>query len=212
MNLDSTMKRLVEGYRSFHKKHFEGDCTLYDDLVTHGQKPEILLIACCDSRVDPAIVFNCTPGDLFVVRNVANLVPPYQDDPKYHSTSAAMQFAVCNLKVKDIIIFGHSYCGGIQSLFEDYNKEEHSFISEWMGIAEPARDAVIDKYPGRKKEELCSHCEKESLVISYKNLYTFPWINERIENGDLNAHAWHFDIKSGKIAAYDEENKAFEII
>lgn len=212
MTYDSTMNRLITGYKTFRKKHFEGDCTLYDELVTHGQKPEILLIACCDSRVDPALVFNCNPGDLFVVRNVANLVPPYQDDPKYHSTSAAIQFAVNSLGVKDIIIFGHSYCGGIQSLFSDYNEEEHSFISEWMGIAAPARDKVMSSAPDAPKEELCGLCEKESLVISHNNLYSFPWIKERISKGELSTHAWHFDIKTGKITSYNSELKSFEEI
>jgi len=143
MTTSSTITSLIEGYRKFRAKHFEESKT-YDSLVEYGQNPNVMLIACCDSRVDPAIVTGCEPGELFVTRNVANLVPPYEKDAGYHGTSAALEFGVTGLEVSDIIIFGHSHCGGIRTLMEaPDNKDPSDFITAWMNIATPAKQIIL---------------------------------------------------------------------
>ncbi len=140
---ESAIFPLIEGYKQFKEKYFKNTKS-FDDLVKYGQKPKVLVVACCDSRVDPSIVTNCNPGELFVVRNVANLVPPFDGDHRHHSTSAALEFGVMDLEVSDIIVFGHSHCGGIRALMESSEDENTSdFITAWMSIAKPAKQQVL---------------------------------------------------------------------
>jgi carbonic anhydrase len=203
------VKRLVDGYKNFHIKYFEsGDTSLYQDLVKKGQAPKTMIIACSDSRVDPGIILNCSPGELFVVRNVANLVPPCEDDAKRHGTSAALEFAVCFLEVEHIIVLGHTHCGGIQALLNDSKEHMHGFIARWMEIAQDARAKALKEYTSRHERE--QHCGEYSLMASLNNLYTFPWINERIAAGTLSLHAWYFDLETGDIRSYNTITKAFE--
>jgi carbonic anhydrase len=200
---------LVSGYRKFKAKHYE-QANYYDHLVEYGQKPKVLVVACCDSRVDPAIVTSCQPGELFVVRNVANLVPPYDETPEHHGTSAAIEFGIKGLGVSDIIIFGHSHCGGIRALIE---KSEESaptdFIDTWMNIATPAKDAVFYNYPDCSLEEKAAHCEKASLLVSLENLSKFPWVDSCVKNNQLALHAWYFNLSSGVIERYDANKSGF---
>lgn len=207
--MGSTITHLLEGYKQFKQKHFD-DEKLFDGLVKQGQQPKILFVACCDSRVDPAIVTGCQPGELFVVRNVANLVPPYDSDPRHHGTSAALEYAVLDLNISDIVIFGHSHCGGIHALMEASDeKDETSFLDMWMGIAKQAKKRVIEKYPNSSPEEQAYFCEKESLLTSLKNLNTFPWITERVQQKTLALHAWYFNLATGSIEAYQTETEKF---
>lgn len=202
---------LVKGYQKFHTHYYGSDKTLFENLVKEGQRPKFMFIACCDSRVDPAIITDCSPGDLFVVRNVANLVPPCDSDLKHHATSAALEFAVCNLQVKHIIILGHSDCGGIQALMKNEITDHNtSFITSWMNIAQPARQKVLTEFASESFEQQTKRCEKMSLMISLKNLYTFPWVKEGLKNQQLSTHAWHFDLPSGQIVAFNPENQQFE--
>lgn len=205
------VKSLIEGYKKFKQHYFEKENPLFDELVREGQKPEILAIACSDSRVDPAIVTNCLPGELFVIRNVANLVPPYEENGGYHGTSAALEFGVCGLGVKHIIVFGHSQCGGIISLFEqpEYAQAEKGFLSKWMEIAKPTYEAAIEKVDGLSLQDQLIACGKNSIVSSLHNLRTFPWIREAEVKGDLQLHGWHFDLLTGVIKSFDAEKKAF---
>ncbi len=206
---NSVINVLVEGYKQFKTEHFE-ESNLYDDLVEYGQQPKVLVVACCDSRVDPAIVTNCKPGELFVVRNVANLVPPYDNDPKHHGTSAALEFGVTGLGVSDIIVFGHSHCGGIRALMEQSeNLKAHTFITAWMNIAKDAKQRVLAEHTKESLDSQSHHCEKESLLISLQNLKTFPWIAERIATKRLALHAWYFNLKTGMIETYDAKVQAF---
>ena len=199
--LISAIPSLIEGYKKFKSKYFDQSKS-YEDLVEHGQKPKVLMVACCDSRADPAIITGCEPGELFVVRNVANLIPPFDNDLHHHGTSAALEFAVMGLEVSDIIIFGHSHCGGIRALMEEPKYASSDFISAWMDIAKSAKQRVLKDYPQCSLDDQAHHCEKESLLVSLDNLKTFPWIRERVSKGQLFLHVWYFDLNTGIIEAY----------
>ena len=195
----SILNKLIEGNAEFRKQYFQGDRSLYQDLKNE-QRPEVMVIACSDSRVDPALVMNCRPGDLFVVRNVANLVPPCQDDGGYHGTSAALEFAVTGLKVKHIIVFGHTQCGGITALMESriIGKQAH-FISKWMDIVEPACEETHRNLGNEPLATQVEHCSQEALLLSLKNLHSFPFVKAKVEAGTLFLHAWYFDLADGSI-------------
>lgn len=205
---------LIEGYQKFRELHFEEGDTFYANLVRQGQRPKALIIACSDSRVDPALVMNCQPGDVFVVRNVANIVPPYEDDHHYHGTSAALEFGVTVLGINNVILFGHTMCGGIQSLFDhSYDgRGEGSFLVKWMSLAQPAHDLVEAHHAHEPMDDRVTLCGEYSLVNSLKNLRTFPWIQEKITEGSLRIHAWNFNMSNGVIEAYDEVSDSFKPI
>lgn len=203
---------LVQGYVAFRNSYFNGGNDLYEKLVAEGQKPKILMVACSDSRVDPAIVLGCQPGDLFVVRNVANLIPPCESDHGYHGTSAALEFGIKALEIKNIVLFGHRRCGGIQSLFDEpqKNKEKLSFIEKWMGLARPAFEKVQQEHTHLSREDKIMTCEQYSLLNSLENLMSFDWIQERVNAKQLFLHAWYFDIQSGLIHVYDTLDNSFK--
>lgn len=193
---------LIEGYHRFREGHCEEKAEYR--ALAQGQNPKILYISCCDSRVEPSLILTCKPGDLFTVRNVANLVPPCNVDPRHHGTSAALEFAVTILDVTDIVICGHSQCGGIQALMCDSTKQTNDFIDTWMNIAKPAKETILAKHHDCTFEEQLMHCEKESVLVSINNLKTFPWIKKRLDRGEIFLHAWHFDIGSALLQEYSE--------
>lgn len=209
------INRLIQGYEQFRNQYFNNPHNiLYEDLVKNGQNPKTMVIACSDSRVDPSIILNSSPGELFVVRNVANLVPPFDNDPKHHGTSAALEFAVQGLKVENIVILGHSHCGGIRALLSEDKKligpKQADFISSWMSIAKEAKEKALaecKKQPIDHKEKIC---EEHSLAISMNNLLTFPWIEEKVKLGLLALHAWRFDLTNGVLQRFNPESKKFE--
>ena len=204
------------GYKYFQKQYFQGNQELYEELVKNGQRPTYLVIACSDSRVDPALILNCKPGDLFVVRNVANLVPPYEFDSHYHGTSAALEFGICGLGIKHIIILGHSQCGGITTLLESYGEKavttKDSFISKWMELANPACTVAHELHSELSLEEKSNHCAMHSILSSVENLYTFPWIKEKVDKKQLLLHAWYFDLKTGNLNCYNDKLAQFEVL
>ena len=159
--------------------------TLSTDLARDGQSPPAMVIACADSRVAPEMIFDCAPGDIFVVRNVSNLVPPYEPDAGKHGTSAALEFAVTALNVRSIVVLGHSQCGGIRALMQGPNGNNGDFIASWMTIATKARTRVCDAPDAASQsfETLCYRCEQESIRASLDNLMTFPWVAERVAAG-----------------------------
>lgn len=205
---------LLEGYRKFREQYYGESNLLFEDLVRWGQRPKILMIACSDSRVDPALVLNSQPGDLFMVRNVANLIPPFEDDQAYHGTSAALEFGICVLGIQHVILFGHTQCGGIQSLFESSSQKpkEKSFITKWMELARPAHQAILDLHGNQSLEEKVTLCGQYSLINSLNNLMTFPWINAKVHDGSLTLHAWNFDLTKGKLEAFDPQENRFKTI
>jgi carbonic anhydrase len=196
------MHRLIEGYRVFHQTYFEQHRGMFDRLA-QGQAPKAMVISCCDSRVDPGLIFNAEPGEIFTLRNIANLVPPYAPDDHYHGTSAAIEFAVRSLAVEHIVVLGHARCGGIAALLGEH---EGDFIGPWMRMAEPARRHVLSIAADRPPEVRQRLCEHETLKISLENLRSFPWIRERVQAGQLTLHAWYFDIEQGLLQALDQES------
>ena len=208
----SSPKQLIEGFSRFRERHFAKDDALFRGLAEQGQAPKILVVACCDARVDPALVLDCAPGDLFVIRNVANLVPPAENQGHYHGTSAALEFGVRKLNVGHIIVLGHAQCGGIHALLEGYVQKEDAFISEWMGIADAARDRVNREYAGVDNATRHRACEQQAILVSLDNLKTFPWISERVEQGSLELHGWYFDIERGELLCYNAAARQFEVL
>ncbi|MBT4769014.1 MAG: carbonic anhydrase [Rhodospirillaceae bacterium] len=207
--------RLVAGFKAFRREHFEENRDNFRDLAEKGQAPKILIIACSDSRVDPAIITQAAPGDLFVVRNVANLVPPCEgeDSGHYHGTSAALDFAVRDLSVRHIIVIGHARCGGIEALITTpVGAAPKGFIGNWVSIASAARDKVLQEMPTASLAEKTDACEKEGIKSSLANLMTFPWVAEKVTAGELMLHGWYFDLNAGTLLALDPKNDAFHPI
>lgn len=190
--------RLIAGFKSFRETYYEEQPDFYRSLVEKGQKPDVMVIACSDSRVNPSIIAKAEPGELFIVRNVANLVPPYEPDSHYHGTSAAIEFAVRDLNVEHIIVLGHSHCGGIRCLCEGHeDAKNREFIDGWMSIVEQARDDSL------KGEAQRRNVEREAVKVSLDNLLTFPWVKRRVENGRLKLHGWLFDLEAGELLAHE---------
>jgi len=187
------MEDLIAGYRRFRGGTWRNERTRFNELSKFGQKPRALVIGCSDSRTDPQMVFNAAPGELFVVRNVANLVPPYGPDDQPHGSSAAIEFAVRALKIPQIIVMGHAMCGGIQALLNGAPEDVSDFVSQWVRIAEPARLRAMTA-PSEQRQDFCEH---ESVRLSLANLMSFPWIATAVGAGTLKLHGCFFDIRSG---------------
>jgi len=187
------MDDLIAGYRRFRAGTWRAERSRFEELSRLGQNPRALVIACSDSRTDPQMVFNAAPGELFVVRNIANLAPPYGPDEKPHGISAAIEFAVRALRVREIVIMGHAMCGGIQALLNGAPAEVSDFVGQWVRIAEPARQRAMAA-PAQRRQDVCEH---ESVRLSLENLLTFPWIKSAVDTGELTLHGCFFDIRSG---------------
>ncbi len=190
---------LADRYKRFKFRHFTANQEQYESLAEYGQNPEIMVVSCCDSRVEPEVIFAAMPGELFVVRNVANLVPPYETSGKYHGVSAALEFAVLNLRVKHIVVMGHSGCGGIRASLEHdaARQTEAAFISNWMSMLDGARDEVVQKHAGKPAAELRAALELSGVKTSIANLRTFPCIQILESKGRIQLHGVHFDISTG---------------
>lgn len=195
------MKTLLEGYERFRDGYWLQHKELYSTLAREGQSPSAMVIACADSRVAPETIFDCAPGEIFVVRNVSALVPPYEPDNQKHATSAALEFAVNSLNVRSIIVLGHSNCGGIRALMKGPAHGSHDFIDSWMEIAKIARQRVCDSPQSAEDsfETQCAACEHEAIRVSLANLLTFPWIKERVLDGRLTLTGLHFNVETGNL-------------
>lgn len=206
----TSISQLVEGFQRFREQHFERNDSLYQQLVKEGQTPKTLVVACCDSRVDPALVLDCEPGDLFVIRNVANLVPPAEGRAGHHGTTAAIEYGVRTLGVEHIIVLGHAHCGGIRTLIRSGSVNAPvSFIDDWMCLAESARSSVMAEIPQATQEEQARACEQRAILVSLDNLMTFNWVREQVEAGRLTLHGWYFDIEHGQLLRYDATTRGF---
>ena len=190
------MDSLVRGYRRFRTETWPQQRRIFEALAERGQRPSALVIACIDSRVDPATIFDTAPGDMLVVRNVANLVPPYAPDNAYHGTSAALEFGVRVLEVPRLIVLGHSGCGGVQALMGGAPAEAGDFIATWMSIAEPARQTAL-KETRLPERQLAA--EQDVVRLSLRNLMSFPWIAERAAAGKLTLVGAWFSIETGTL-------------
>ena len=203
---------LVEGYRRFLTARYPQEAALYSQLAEEGQSPKTMIIACCDSRADPAMIFNARPGQLFIVRNVANLVPPHEPPDDYHGTSAALEFAVNGLEVETILVMGHGRCGGVRAYLDGlYERpEKPGFIQRWMSLLNPARAEVMPLMAGKPIETRQQILEFASVRHSIENLRTFPFIRDRLADGRLRLRGAYFDIADGKLLALDPETGDFD--
>jgi carbonic anhydrase len=189
--------QLLAGYRQFTREHLAEQAALYRDLSKLGQFPGVMMIACADSRVDPATIFSAGPGQLFVVRNVANLAPPYEEGGGYHGTSAAIEFAVEHLGVQDIVIMGHGQCGGISASLSE--RPVGKFIAPWVDMISGTRDAVLRENPGADKSAIQQALEFAAIGHSLQNLLSFPFIKSAADAGQLRLHGAWFAIASGEL-------------
>jgi len=195
------MDRLIEGYRRFRSEVWPAQRARYEALSNKGQSPETLVIACSDSRVDPQTVFGAAPGEMFVVRNVAGLVPTYQPDARYHGTSAAVEYAVRVLKVPRVVVLGHAQCGGVQAMVEGAPAEAQDFVEPWMSMARSVLRDIHDHHaPG-----VLSRCEVEVVRLSLSNLMTFPWIAEAVDAGRVALAGFRFEIRTGILERLENE-------
>lgn len=188
------MDQLIEGYRKFRSDIWPSERARYQALAKMGQHPEALVISCSDSRVDPQSVFGAVPGELFVVRNVAALVPPYQPDANYHGTSAALEFGIRVLQIPRIVILGHAQCGGVRAMVEGAPDEARDFVEPWIQIARPVMDGDA---PQSGSADPLAHYEKEVVRLSMAHLRTFPWIEDALQAGRLEIAGFRFDIHTG---------------
>jgi carbonic anhydrase len=187
------MQILIDGYRTFRQTTWPERRAAYEALAANGQRPVAMVIACSDSRLDPSLIFGAAPGGLFIVRNVANLVPPYEQDGAYHGTSAALEFAVRGLQIPNIVVMGHAQCGGVHALLNGVPDTLGDFVKPWMRIATRAK---LRAEAGRP-EDLATACEHETVRVSLENLRTFPWIAEREASGALELHGMFYQIHTG---------------
>lgn len=192
--MEKSIQKILQGYQEFRQKYVFGDTAIMQHLSDYGQKPQVMIVACCDSRVDPALILQCDPGDLFVVRNVANIVPPYEHDTGHHGTSAALEFGIKFLEIKKLILLGHTQCGGIRALVDSkrgIGGGANDFITDWVSLVEHDGGTLNpDEYA------------QQALHESHKNCLTFPWITERVAQEKLTIDLWFFDIQQGQVSTY----------
>jgi carbonic anhydrase len=206
------IETLLNGFRKFREMYFEKAPGLYRDLLSHGQNPHFAVVACSDSRVDPAIVLQTEPGDIFVVRNVAAFVPPYEEVGHYHDTSAALEFAVTGLGVDHIIIIGHAQCGGIAAMVRKQEGGDvgGKFMPAWTDQLRVARERVLAADPGLDGDALLGASERQSVRMSLDNLTTFPFVREAMATGHLSLHGWYLNIFEGVLEVWNPDTETFE--
>ncbi|HET7817359.1 MAG TPA: carbonic anhydrase [Sphingomicrobium sp.] len=202
---------LIEGYRRFRETGWKRERERWSELA-EGQSPRVMIIACSDSRVEPAIIFDAKPGEMFVVRNVANLAPPFETAPGHHGVSAALEFAVTQLEVEQILVMGHGSCGGcaaaLTGRFDDADDGAGRFISNWVNLLREARDRVRERHRELGPEAFLD-MELECVKVTLANLRTFEWVATREKAGALSLHGCHFSIAEGLLRMYDEAEESF---
>lgn len=202
--MDEDMDKLIAGYRAFRHCRWPGERERYAELARSGQKPRTLVIACSDSRSDPATVFDALPGELFVVRNIAAIVPPPEIDGAHHGTSAAIAFAVMILEVSNILVMGHAQCGGVAAAIDGRTGEGVPFLRSWIELLSPAVARVPAHDAGRH-----AAVERASVLLSMERLMSFPFVAERVEAGTLTLNGARFGIADGELEVYDKAARAF---
>ena len=210
MSHKNIFEKLLAGYKRFRAKYASPDNNIMEKLSVDGQHPKIMVVACADSRVDPSLILQCDPGDLFVVRNVANIVPPYlqTDTADHHGMGAALKFAIGGLNVEHIVLLGHSQCGGIQALLNHAAAESKTDSSQPQASTDCIHKWV--SIVGTKDNTLKpDDYAKEALHQSYDNCLSFPWVTDAVEAGKIQIHRWFFNIKEGEIQAFDSQKSAY---
>jgi len=203
---------LTKGYRNFMGDRLPKEREKYETL-SEGQSPEILLISCCDSRVAPEVIFDVGPGEIFTIRNVAAIVPPYESGGEYHGTSSAVEFAVQSLEVKHIVVLGHATCGGIKAHATGAGPlSKGNFIGKWVSLVQPATDKLKAEGDDPEKEGYLTRLEHAMVAQSLENLLTFEFVRERVESGKLKLHGAHFGIKTGDLKVRNPESGKFESV
>lgn len=206
--------KLLQGYITYREDFYPTHAELLKNLAEHGQHPKVAVIACCDSRVNPAMLTGSKPGDLFVIRNIASLVPPYvpSDKSNWHGTIAAVEYAVFGLEVEHIVVMGHAQCGGIHALLAESGvAKECEYVQSWMKIAAEAKQAAFCSCCD-SPEEQAKIAEQAAVKISLKNLMTFPWVQERVEQGTLELHGWYYNLAFATLTTYDERSDEFQAV
>lgn len=203
-------QRLIDGYNAFAAGRLPQEQDRYRELAEGGQSPQIMVIGCCDSRVSPEVIFDARPGELFVVRNIANIVPPYAPDGQAHGVSAALEFGVAALKVKHIVVLGHAHCGGVKAFAEAAEPlSPGDFIGQWMRLMAPAADKVGPR-GAQSAAEFLTRLEHANIVNSLDNLMTFPRLRKLIERGSVVLHGAYFGIATGELSALDRASGKFQ--
>jgi len=203
------LEQYAKGNKLF-RAYFKNNKDALMKLVTSGQSPKALFIGCSDSRVIPDLMVQSNPGDLFVIRNVGNFVPPYKPDEDFHATASGIEYAVSVLKVQEVIICGHSHCGACNHLYEKIEDPSLVHTKKWLELGESAKtSAILSLGVNAPKEELLRLTEKLSVIKQIENILTYPNVKKRFENGDLSIHGWYYDIETGKIEYYNAENYEF---
>jgi len=201
---------LVEGYRAFRRGRLRREQARYRELADHGQAPDTMVIGCCDSRVSPEVIFDARPGELFVMRNIANLVPVYQPDENAHGVSAALEYAVNVLHVKHIVVLGHAQCGGIRAFVDKIEPlSPGDFIGKWMAMfIKPGE--VVEQRSHEPLQDFIERIEKAGVFRSLENLQTFPFVRSRVESGELQLHGAYFGVAEGSLFVLDRATKEFK--
>lgn len=199
------MEHLIEGYRRYREQRWPELRELHKKLAQRGQSPKTLVIACADSRVDPATIFDAGPGELFVVRNVANLAPPFEEAPGFHGVSAAIEFAVLQLKVETILVLGHAQCGGVAAALEDRKRDPHSFLDAWISLLDTAKERVLHHH-GDQHAAL----EYESIRVTLENLATFPFIAQAMRERGLKLIGARYGVADGGLEVLEPESGGFK--
>jgi carbonic anhydrase len=203
-------QKLIDGYHTFASQRLPTEQSRYRDLSERGQSPEVMVIGCCDSRVSPEVIFDAGPGELFVMRNIANLVPVYQPDEKAHGVSAALEYAVNVLRVKHIVVLGHAQCGGIRAFIDKVAPlSPGDFIGKWMAMfIKPGE--VVEQRDHESMAEFTERIEKAAVFRSLENLMTFPFVRDAADRGDMLLHGAYFGVAEGSLFVLDQTSKKFQ--
>jgi len=205
-------RQLINGYRAFQTQRLPTEQSRYRELSERGQSPEVMVIGCCDSRVSPEVIFDARPGELFVVRNIANLVPVYAPDGGTHGVSAALEYAVQVLRVKHIVVLGHAQCGGVRAFIDKIEPlSPGDFIGKWMSMfVKPGE--VVEQRPQETIQDFATRIEKASVFRSLENLMTFPCIQVLVDRGKLQLHGAYFGVSEGSLFVLDKATREFRSV
>ena len=205
-------QQLIDGYRAFTTQRLPTEQSRYRALSERGQSPEVMVIGCCDSRVSPEVIFDVGPGELFVMRNIANLVPVYQPDENAHGVSAALEYAASVLRVKHIVVLGHAQCGGIRAFIDKIQPlSPGDFIGKWMAMfIKPGE--VVEQRDRESMQDFTTRIEKAAVFRSLENLMTFPFVRTRVERGEMELHGAYFGVAEGSLFVLDKATKEFQSV